>query len=108
MYQKENKKAFKFIDFCNCMKDNQKWEKSKTFYEYIDSGSKCSRTSKSEYTTLDACIRINLNDDENVKVTPLSRSMRRDKENHKDKGKRIDLDDLKVIGDEVKVLNERL
>lgn len=108
MYQKENKNAFKFTEFCNYVKDNQNWKKSKISDEHIVSGSKRSRTFESEYITSGAHIGIDLNDDETVQVTPPSRLMGRDEAKRKDKGKAVDSDDLKVMEDEVNGINERI
>lgn len=83
MYQKENKKAFKSIDFWNLWKDNQKWEKGKTSEKHIDSGSKRLRTFESDYTTFDVRVGIDFNDDEPVQVTPPSRPMEWIKRNAK-------------------------
>ena len=98
VYHQENRKAFKFTEFRNVVKDNQKWKKNKTSDEHIDSDSKRSRTSESDNTTLDARVGINFNDDELVRVIPPSQPMGRDKEKHKDKDKDKEVDsyDLKV------------
>lgn len=53
--------------------------------EHIDDGLKHSRKSEYEYTTLDAHVGIDLNDDETIQVTPHSQPIVRDEEKRKDK-----------------------
>ncbi|XP_023748788.1 uncharacterized protein LOC111897047 [Lactuca sativa] len=79
VYQKENLKAFKFLEVWNFVKDNKKWQNSKTSYEHIDSGLKRSRTSESDHTTSDAHVQFDLNEDVSIPVSPPSRPMGRDK-----------------------------
>ncbi|XP_023748229.1 glutathione S-transferase T3-like [Lactuca sativa] len=79
VYEKENLKAFKFLEVWNFVKDNKKWQNEKTLDEHIDSGSKRSRTTESDHTTSDTRVQFDLNKDEVVPVSPPSQSMERDK-----------------------------
>lgn len=85
VYQKENLKAFKFLEVWNFLKDNRKWLSSKTSDQHIDSGSKRNRTSKSGHTTSDDRVQFDLNEDEPVPVSPPSRPL--DETNQKAKAK---------------------
>ena len=86
------------------MKDNRKWKASKTSDEHIDGGSKCSRTSKSDHTTCGARVGFDLNDDEPVQVSPPSRPMKMDKSKRKGKGKALDSNESKEMGDDMKCI----
>lgn len=98
VYHQQNKKAFKFIEFQNIVKDNKKWKMNKTSDKHIDSDLQRSRTSESNHTTSDVHVGFDLNDDELIQVTPPSRQWGRDKAKHKDKGKVVYSDDSKEMG----------
>ncbi|KAL7599502.1 hypothetical protein Lser_V15G24302 [Lactuca serriola] len=108
VYQKENLKAFKFLEVWNFLKDNRKWLSSKTSDQHIDSGSKRNRTSESDHTTSDARVQFDLNEDEHVPISPPSRPLGIDKSKSKCKGKASDSDDLKEIGTDMKGIKDRM
>lgn len=108
IYQKEQKKTFKFFEVWNLLKSNKKWQNLKTSDEHINSGSKRSRTSEAEHTSSDARVGFDLNEDEPVQVSPPSRPMGRDKTKNKGKGKVSELDDLKEMGYNVQDIKYRI
>ncbi|XP_023771991.1 uncharacterized protein LOC111920650 [Lactuca sativa] len=108
VYQKENLKAFKFLEVWNFVKDKKKWQSSKLSDEHIDNGSKRNRTSESDHTTLDASVQFDLNEDETVPVSPPSRPMGRDKAKSKGKVKASDSDELKEMGTDMKGIKDRM